>query len=73
MLISLSDKVAQYTEIEKMLPTMAKHNIISRFVLPAEEKIPHVALFRHMGEKPYMSLITRFLRKSYSSYNLSKC
>ncbi|KAF2357989.1 Protein of unknown function DUF829 TMEM53 [Trinorchestia longiramus] len=58
---SLADKVAQYELTQPLIAAMQAKTAVDLFLVPEEEKIPHVALLRRMGPPLYMELIETFL------------
>lgn len=58
---SMADRVAQYEVTKPLITAFQKKTPVDLFLMPKEERVPHVALLRHMGPPSYMDAIETFL------------
>jgi len=59
--LSLADNVARYDITEPLVKALQSKCPVDTFLLPKEQKVPHVALLRHMGPPAYMDVVETFL------------
>lgn len=57
----MADQVASYEEAEEVINAQRKVAPVDTYLIPAEQKVPHVTIMKYMGEKNYMGLIHNFV------------
>lgn len=60
---SLADKVALYSELEPLIDAAKKAGPVKVYLIPAEEKVPHVTIMKTLGEQKYMGMIYDFIEE----------
>lgn len=60
---SMADQVATYEEAGDIINALGRVAPVTTYLIPAEEKVPHVTIMKYMGEKNYMGLLENFINK----------
>lgn len=59
----MADQVASFVDTEEVINAQRKVAPVDTYLIPAEQRVPHVTIMKYMGEQNYMSLIHNFVGK----------
>ncbi|CAL4067197.1 unnamed protein product [Meganyctiphanes norvegica] len=60
---SMADKVAPYRDLKHLIQSQKRVAPVEQFLIEETKHVPHVKLFKALGEDQYMGLISEFLAK----------
>jgi len=60
---SLGDKVARYDYLKHLIQSQKRVAPVEQYLIEENKNVPHVKLFKALGEDHYMGLISEFLAK----------